>query len=62
MAAKLPEKKMPSTQANATSRSAKVDSVLEIQRSAQSALFLMHGTARMSTHSEERKTYSFRSR
>ena len=39
---KLPEKKIPSTAANATKRSAKVP--LSIQRKAQSAFFFTHGT------------------
>ena len=40
----VPEKKMPSTAANATSRSPKVDLSSEIHLSAQSAFFAMHGT------------------
>lgn len=44
MAAKDPEKKMPSTDANATSLSANDASELEIHFNAQSAFFLTHGT------------------
>ena len=44
IAAKEPEKNMPSTAAKATSRSAKLDLLSEIQRRAQSAFFLMQGT------------------
>ena len=43
MAQKEPEKKMPSTTAKATSRSAKRDES-SIQRSAQSAFLRTHGT------------------
>lgn len=39
-----PEKKIPSTQAKAMSRSAKVEESSSIQRRAQSAFFLMQGT------------------
>ena len=53
MAQKEPEKKMPSTTAKATSRSAKRrDSV--IQRSAHSAFFRTHGTVSMAL-----KSFSF---
>ncbi len=48
--AHLPEKWMPSTQAKATRRSAKVSALL-IQRSAHSAFFLMMGTVRMALNS-----------
>lgn len=44
-AGSLPEKKMPSTAANATRRSANVTDLSSIQRRAQSALPLMQGTA-----------------
>ena len=50
MAQNEPEKKIPSTTANATSRSAKrLDD--EIQRSAHSALALTHGTSSMALSS-----------
>jgi hypothetical protein len=42
--AKEPEKKMPSTAANATSRSAKTARGSEIHRSAHSAFLVMQGT------------------
>jgi hypothetical protein len=42
--AKEPEKKIPSTAANATRRSAKVEFASEIQRRAQAAFLRMHGT------------------
>lgn len=42
-AAKLPEKNIPSTAANATNRSPKVALVSPIHRSAQSAFFLTQG-------------------
>uniref|UniRef100_A0AAG5D4I2 Uncharacterized protein n=1 Tax=Anopheles atroparvus TaxID=41427 RepID=A0AAG5D4I2_ANOAO len=47
MAAKLPLKKMPSTAANATTRSPKLAFLLEIQFSAQSAFFFTHGSVSM---------------
>ena len=44
MDANDPEKKIPSTAANATRRSAKVEFLSAIQRRAHSALALMQGT------------------
>lgn len=44
IAAKEPEKKIPSTAAKATSRSPKVEFSSEIQRRAHSAFLLMQGT------------------
>jgi hypothetical protein len=46
MDANEPEKKMPSTAANATRRSPKTEQSSEIQVSAHSAFFWMQGTAR----------------
>lgn len=49
MDANDPEKKIPSTAANATSRSANVDSVDEIHLRAQSAFLRMHGMVSMAS-------------
>ena len=49
MAAKEPEKKMPSTAAKAMRRSPKVERRSEIQRMAQSAFSLMQGMVSMAS-------------
>ena len=52
MEANEPEKKMPSTAANATRRSPKMDRSSEIHRIAQSAFFLMQGTVQSGDHDQ----------
>lgn len=51
IAAKLPEKKIPSTAANAISRSANVAVLLAIQRNAQSAFFLINSNSKIALKS-----------
>lgn len=51
IAAKLPEKKMPSTAAKATSRSPKVEFLSDIHRNAHAAFFAMQGTDSMALKS-----------
>jgi hypothetical protein len=51
MAAKLPEKNMPSTAANAIKRSPNVASLEAIQRKAQSAFFLMNSNSKIALNS-----------
>jgi hypothetical protein len=51
MAAKLPEKKIPSTAANAIKRSPNVASLDAIQRKAQSAFFFMNSNSEIALKS-----------